>query len=35
MFSYNYKIQSSPDISEWNTINITDISRVFSGCYNI
>ena len=35
MFSYNYKILSSPDISDWNTSNITDMSRAFSGCHNL
>ena len=35
MFSYNYKFLSSPDISEWNTINITDMSKAFMGCFNL
>ena len=35
MFSYNYKLLSSNNISEWNTINIKDMSRAFSGCFNL
>jgi surface protein len=35
IFSYNYKLLSSPDISEWNTFNIQNMSQAFSGCANI
>ena len=35
IFSYNFKLISSPDISEWNTIKITYMSKAFLGCYNL
>ena len=34
MFSYNYRIISSPDISNWNTINITNLTHLFFECFS-
>ena len=32
MFSDCLSLESLPDISKWNTTNVTDMSLMFSGC---
>ena len=34
MFSGCNSLISLPDISKWNTDNVTDMSGMFSGCYS-
>ena len=32
MFSLCHSLTSLPDISKWNTNNVTDMSSMFDGC---
>ena len=35
MFSGCNSLNNLPDISKWDTKNVTNMSNMFSGCYNI
>ena len=35
MFANCLSLKKIPDISKWNTDNVTDMSRIFAKCSNI
>ena len=35
MFHESESLSSLPDISKWNTNNVTNMSKMFSGCISL